>query len=349
MQDLSGSDRPAWMSHPNPRRGLSRRRLMLGAGAAATTLPTRSRAYTLPRYLRLGFTAGHGSALGAGSAAFAQEVGTRTKGAWQIDLFANNTLGGEAEMIEAVQAGEVDIAYISTVTMNNLQPSFALFDIPFLFHNVTQARAVIDGPIGQSYLKDCARLHMVGLAWGENGMRHLTNSRRPVQTAADLRGLKLRVPQSNVMIQGFDAMGAEARPMPFPALYGALESQMIDGEENPISLIVAGQFARVQRYLSMTAHVYSPAMFLMSLDACDRLTPAERDIFIDAARTGGSMSRQAADEAERSGLGKLRSQGMQIIENVDRDSFIEALQPLRPDLEARFGANFTTISTTKAG
>jgi len=349
MQELPGCNPPSKAVSRPPGGFLTRRSALLGLGAA-TTLSRPSRAYTLPRYLRLGFTGGHGSALGTGAGAFAEAISSQTGGTWQIDLFANNTLGGEVELIDAVRNGEVDIAYISTVAMNNVRPSFALFDIPFLFNNVAQARAVIDGPIGQAYLQDCNNLHMVGLAWGENGMRHLTNSRHPVHAASDLRGLKLRVPQSDIMVQGFEAMGAHVQALPFPALYGALASQAIDGQENPISMIVAGQFAKVQRYLSLTAHVYSPALFLMSPDCYGRLGQAERSVFRSAAQTGGSASRRAGDISERTGLDTLRRQGMHIVETVDRDSFVAAMRPLQPGFEARFGsAPFATISKTKAG
>ena len=114
---------------------------------------------------------------------------------------------------------------------------------------------MLDGPIGQELLKKFLAQNIVALAWGENGMRHITNSKHPISAPDDLKGLKLRVPQNEAMVQGFDALGADAHPLAFPDLYGALQTQRFDAQENPIATIIASKFYQVQRYLTLSGHI----------------------------------------------------------------------------------------------
>lgn len=162
--------------------------------------------------LKLGYILSRQSQLGAGADVFADEIMKRTNGRYHIEQYPDSALGGEVEMLKAVQLGTVDLAFITGAPMPNILPEIGVFNIPFLFRDVNHAHAVLDGPIGQSYLEKFRNKDLIALAWGENGMRQLTNSRREIRTPEDLRGLKLRVPQSDVMVAGFKALGADVKP-----------------------------------------------------------------------------------------------------------------------------------------
>jgi tripartite ATP-independent transporter DctP family solute receptor len=288
--------------------------------------------------LKLGYILSPNSQLGAGSTVFEQEIARRTQGRYRIEQYPNSSLGGEVEMLKAVQLGTVDLAFITGAPLPNFLPDVGIFNIPFLFRDLAHAHAVLDGQIGQSYLERFREKDLVALAWGENGLRHLTNGKRPVQTPADLKGLKLRVPESDVMLAGFRALGADVSPLPFPQLYGALQSGQFDGQENPIATIQSAKFDRVQKYLTLTGHVYDPAILFMSVDDFEDLSSEDRQSFIEAAKLAGRASRQFAADAEVKGVVALSQQGMQVIKDVDRGKFATAMGSANPVFDQRFGA-----------
>jgi TRAP-type transport system periplasmic protein len=217
-------------------------------------------------------------------------------------------------------------------------PDIGVFNIPFLFRDVAHAHAVLDGPIGQSYLAKFREKGLVALAWGENGMRHITNSKHEIRSPEDLKGLKLRLPQSDVMLAGFKALGADVKPLAFPQLYGALQSGQFDGQENPIATIQSSKFNQVQKYLTLTGHVYDPAILFMSIDVFDELSVDDSRSFKAAAKLAGDASRQFAAAAEAKGVTELAQAGMQVIKDVDRSTFAAEMAPATPDFDRRFGS-----------
>lgn len=289
------------------------------------------------RTLRIGYLLPTESQLGAGASAMAAEVARRTNGRILIEQFPDSSLGGEVEMLQGVQLGSIDLAFITGAPLPNILPEAGIFNIPFLFNDLNHAHAVLDGPIGDAYLRLLSAKDMVALAWGENGMRHITNSKRPIATPADLKGLKLRLPQSPVMLIGFQALGADAGPLPFPSLYAALQAGLYDGEENPIATILSAKFAQVQKYLTLSGHIYDPAVIVMSTDVHDDLSPDDQAIIREAARIGAIASRRYAAEAERTGVAVLKAAGMQVLAGIDRTSFARAMASATPAFERMFG------------
>lgn len=288
--------------------------------------------------LKIGYLLPEESQIGAGAAAFAAEVAKRTDGKYRIEQYPSTALGGEMEMIEGVQAGQIDIAFITDPPFTKLIPELGIFDIPFLFKDAAHACAVLDSPTGQEYLKKISELGVVALAWGENGMRHLTNSKHAVREPKAMEGLKLRVPQSPIMVEAFQSLGMYVEPLAFPAVYSALETGKFDAQENPIATIISAQFYKQQKYLSMTGHIYSWAVFIMSKDVYEDLTPEERTAFAEAARIGGIASREYAQEAEKKGIETLRSTGMEVVTSIDREAFVAALKPIYAKFAEKFGA-----------
>ncbi len=285
----------------------------------------------------IGYLLSRESQLGVGASVFANEVAKQTHGRIIIEQQPNAVLGGEVEMLNGMQVGTVDMAFITGAPLPYIIPEVGVFNIPFIFRDIEHAHAVLDGPIGQSYLEKFKEKNLVALAWGENGLRHLTNSKRPIIQPDDLKGLKLRVPQSEVMIIGFKALGADVSSLPFPKLYEALQSNQFDGQENPIATILFSKFSQVQKYLTLSGHVYDPALILISGDIWNDLKDDDRAVLIEAAKMGAKASRDAAGEAQRTGIEILRQQGMNVVETIDRPRFAAALEGIRPTYEKQFG------------
>jgi tripartite ATP-independent transporter DctP family solute receptor len=296
------------------------------------------RAEAQERVLRLGYLFSQSSQLGAGAERFASEVAKRTGGSYRVELYPNGTVGGEVETAEELRQGHLDIAFITSAPFSGIIPEFGVFDIPFLFRDARHAHAVFDGPIGQDYLRKFQQKGLVALAWGENGMRHITNAKRAVTTPEDLKGLSMRVPQSDIMLAGFRAFGVKAEPLAFPALYGALQSGRFDGQENPIAVITASHFEKVQTHLTLSGHVYSWAAMIMSKSAWDALGPAEQKAFVEAAKAAGQVSREVAGRAETEGVEALRKAGMNVVATVDRAAFERSLQTTTAEFSKTFGA-----------
>src|SRR5215471_14593943 len=242
------------------------------------------------RSLKFGYILSENSQLGVGGGVFASEIATRTNGRYKVEQYPNSALGGEVEMLKSVQLGTVDLAFITGAPLPNFVPEVGVFNIPFLFRDLAHAHAVLDSPIGQAHLEKFREKDLVALAWGENGMRHITNSKREIRSPEDLRGLKLRLPQSDVMLAGFKALGADVAPLAFPELYGALQSGQFDGQENPIATILASKFAQVQKYLTLSEHVYDPAVIVMSVDVFEELDEGDQEAVMAAAKLGAAAS-----------------------------------------------------------
>ncbi len=275
---------------------------------------------------------------------FAREVERRTNGRYKVQTFYNGSLGGERESIEAVQLGTQELAFSSTGPVPNFVPDTKILDVPFLFRDKAHARAVLDGPIGQDLLTKFDSKGFKALAWAENGFRHMTNSKRSVQKPEDLKGLKMRTMENPVHIAAYKGFGIITTPMAFPEVFTALQQGTVDGQENPLSVIIAAKFDQVQKHLSLTGHVYSPAIFLMNKASFDKLSAADKQAFLDAAKEGTKVNRARVDEDDAKGVADLRAKGMTVVDNVDKAKFVQALAPVNAEFEKQFGkANIDKI------
>jgi tripartite ATP-independent transporter DctP family solute receptor len=315
-----------------------RRNLLTGAVAASAVIAAgRGRARAATRTLRIGYILPEQSQLGAGAIAFAEAVAKQTEGRISIQQFPDSALGGDVELAKGVQLGSIDLALITGFGLPGILPEIGVFNIPFLFKSVQHAHAVFDGPIGESYRQHFAAKDMVLLAWGENGLRHLTNSKRPIVTPEDLKGLRIRVPQTEVMLIAFRELGADAAALPFPQLFDALRAGKFDGEENPIATIQAAKFNQVQKFLTLSGHAYDPAAFVVSPDVFDELSTADKAAFVAAAKIGAAASRRYAAEAAVAGVIALEQGGMTIQRSIDGARFAAAMAGANAEFEKRFG------------
>ncbi|WP_431284726.1 TRAP transporter substrate-binding protein DctP [Humitalea sp. 24SJ18S-53] len=261
---------------------------------------------------------------GAGATALKDSLEAATGGRYRVTIQRNDN---EREMIESVQIGTLDCTVTSTGPVGNFVPESRVFDVPFLFRNTVHARGVLDGDIGQSVLARFSARGMVGVVWMENGFRHLTNSRREVNAPGDVRGLKVRTMENPVHMRAFQTLGALPTPMAFSELVPALQQGTVDGQENPIPVIVANNLNQVQRYLTLTGHVYSPAILICNPGTLARMTPADRAAFQAAAVAGRDANRARVTADETTGVEELRRRGMTVTVEVDRAPFQTALAP----------------------
>ena len=287
--------------------------------------------------LRVNIAIAQNSHYGVAIDTFAREVEKRTGGRYKIQTFYSGALGAERESVEGVQLGTLDLTLTSTGPLPNFVPDVAILDIPFLFRDYAHARAVLDGPIGQELLAKFAPKGMVGLAWAENGFRHMTTSKHPVNQPDDLRGLKMRTMENPIHIEAYRQFGILPTPMAFTEVFTALQQGTVDGQENPLSVITSAKLDQVQKYLSLTGHVYSPAIFLMNKAQWDKLSDADKQAFVEAAREGVKANRARVDEDERRAVADLRAKGMSVVENLDKAKFQAVLAPVYTDFGKRFG------------
>ncbi len=285
--------------------------------------------------LKMAYALSKDSHYGAGATAFVESLANNNDH-FIIEEFPNSALGGEREVIEGLQLGTVDVAIVSTGAILNFVPQAGVFDIPFLFRDLDHARTVLDSNIGQDMLVDFPKHGLVALAWGEQGFRHLTNSKRPVETPEDISGLKIRITENPIHLKAFRELGVQATPMAWPEVATALQQGAIDGQENPLSVIVSTKMWQLQDYLSLTNHVYAPALILVSPLVYDQLSETEKEQFQAAAIAAAQAMRDYVDAVEQDGLQTLKEHGMQVNE-VDYAAFEAAVEPVYQDYYGQFG------------
>ena len=308
-------------------------RLVVGLGLAIGFMASAAAQTTM----RISISTAQNSHQGIAIDTFAKEVEKRTGGRYKVQTFYNGALGGERESVEAVQLGTQELAFSSTGPIPNFVPETKILDVPFLFRDKAHARAVLDGPIGQEMLTKFDSKGFKALAWAENGFRHMTNSKRDVKEPGDLKGLKMRTMENPVHIAAYKGFGIITTPMAFPEVFTALQQGTVDGQENPLSVIISAKFDQVQKYLSLTGHVYSPCIFLMNKGSFDKLSKADQQAFVEAAKEGTKANRARVDEDDAKGVELLRSKGMQVDTDVDKAAFVKALAPVEADFEKQFG------------
>ncbi|WP_144185706.1 DctP family TRAP transporter solute-binding subunit [Elioraea rosea] len=284
---------------------------------------------------------------GAGSQAFKEAVERLSNGRYRVTIQRNDN---EREGIEATQIGTQEFTITSTGPVGNFVPEVLVLDIPFLFRDYAHARGVLDSQIGQEILAKFNARGLVGVAWMENGFRNLTNSRREVNAPDDVKGLKVRTMENQVHMRAFTTLGALPTPMAFSELVPALQQGTVDGQENPIPVIVANNLNQVQRYLSLTRHVYSPAVLIGNPGFLGGLNAADRAIFMQAAKAAVDANRNKVSEDEQTGVAELRRRGMTVRENVDTAAFQAALAPAFQAYSQQFGAaNIDRIRNWRPG
>ncbi|WP_272002568.1 TRAP transporter substrate-binding protein [Roseovarius sp. ZX-A-9] len=262
--------------------------------------------------VKIGYALAPDSHYGVAAKKFEEVVTAETGDDFSFKHFPSSGLGGEREVIEGLQIGTIEATIVSSGTLANFVPETGVFDIPFLFRDLSHARDVLDGPVGQDILAKFDSVGLKGLAWGEQGFRHITNNRNPIHTPADVEGLKIRTMENPVHLAAFNAMGAAPTPMAWPEVISSLQQGVIDGQENPLSVIVSVKLNEVQKYLTLSGHVYSPAMLLVSKPFWDGLNDEQKAAFQKAANEAVAEMRGYVDNVETTGVETLKERGMEI-------------------------------------
>ena len=292
-----------------------RRTFVAAAAALLLSSPLASLAQDIkPRLIRFGYGLNEQSNQGRAAKVFADSVEKASGGKMKVRAIGAAALGPDVQMQQALIGGAQEMMVGSTATLVGITKEMALWDTPFLFNNAKEADAILDGPIGQKVMDKLQEKGLVGLVYWENGFRNLTNSRRPVTKVEDLDGIKLRVMQNNVYLESFKLLGANAVPLPFSELFSALETKTVDGQENPFNTILSSKFFEVQKYVSVTNHVYSPWIVLVSKKWWDGLSKDEQKVLMDAAKASREFERKDTREEASRALGDLKTKGMQINE-----------------------------------
>jgi len=286
--------------------------------------------------LRLGHAINEDDVFHLAALKFKELVEERTSGEVTVTIFSNAVLGDERNLLESLRMGTVDMGIITGGPVINFLPSFGVLDLPFLFSSPEHAHAVLDGPIGAGFFREMEALGWKGLAYGERGFRNLTNNRRPVEKPEDLSGLRIRVMQNQIYIDSFTALGANAVPMAWVEALTALQQGTIDGQENPLNVIVAFNINESNRYLSITRHAYSPNVIMMSMRTWNRLSPEHQEIISKSALEAAAYNRALNRDNEAEWLQTLKDRGMHVTQ-PDLALFREATQSVYEQYEEQFG------------
>jgi TRAP-type transport system periplasmic protein len=263
---------------------------------------------------------------------FEEILEAKLPGKYDVQVYANSQLGDDVRATEAVRMGTLEMVTTSASPLTGLVAQFNVFDLPFIVPSEKAADAIYDGPVGAKLAATLEAKGIKLLAYYENGFRQLTNSVREVKTPADLKGLKIRTMQNPIHLEAFRAMGANPTPMPFSEVFTAMQQKTIDGQENPIPTIWLSKFYEVQKYLSLTGHVYGPHITLINKKLFDSFPPDHQKIIIEAAKESAVFQRALNRKMNKEFVDNLKKAGVTVTE-------------LTPDQKKPFQAAVASVYT----
>ena len=276
-------------------------------------------------------TLGHGAAPGnprhEAATLFAERIKQKSNGRYEIFVAHSAQLGEDAAMVTALRSGSLDMTANSQGAVSAAVPEYAALGLPFLFSDIEKAWKLLDSPVGQELAKRTAAKGMIVLGYWDNGIRHITNSKRAIRTPADVKGLKIRTPPDPVTVDIMQALGADTQQIKFSELYVALQQGVVDGQENPLTNTVSAKIYEVQKYLSLSGHKYEVTPFMISKRTWEKLNAADQKLFQEAADEATKLQRKLSKEADDKLLVELKEKGVQV-DNVDRPQFIAATKPV---------------------
>ena len=268
---------------------------------------------------------------------FSELLKAKTKGALDLKIFPDSSLGKFDAAISGVRGGTIDLIVSGSGNYSGLVPLLGVFDIPFMFKDTAHAYRTLDGKIGQEMLDRMEAFDMKGLAYWDNGWRELTNNKLPVKVPADVKGLKVRTTGSPAHIEAFKLLGANPVPMPLAELYTALEMKTVDAQEHPLGVLWSAKLYEVQKHLSLTNHAYSALIVAMNKKKFDSLSPENQKAIIEAAREAGQYQRQLNNDNMAKIVADVKKAGMQVVETVDPEPFLEVTKPGRKTFTDKYG------------
>lgn len=296
-------------------------RSLLAACAMAAALPLAAQAQSVK------LTLGHGAAPDnprhIAAVKFAEVAKAKSGGRIEVQVAPSAQMGDDAAMVTALRTGALDLSANSQGAVANAVPEYAAYGMPFMFTSPAQAFKLLDGPLGKELADKSADKGMVVLGYWDNGIRHMTNSKRPITKVEDMKGLKMRTPPDAVLVDIMRSLGAEAQQIKFAELYIALQQGVVDGQENPLVNIHASKLYEVQKHLALTSHMFQMTPFLMSKRTWDRLSEADRKAVQEAANEATALQRKLSADADAKLLDDLKAKGVQVT-TVDTAAFAKA-------------------------
>jgi len=282
---------------------------------------------------------------------FAELVEQKSGGRIKIKTYDSAVLGSDVQMQAALRGGIVDFALVGAPTLVGVVKEFGVLDFPFQYRDAQEVDAMLDGPMGRKLLDKLSDKELVGLAFWEIGFRQVTNSKRPITRWEDMGGLKIRTVQSPVFREFFNSLGANAVPMPISEVYSALETKAIDAQENPVSIVLAQRFDEVQKYLSLTGHIYTAYALLVGQKSWKQLDAADQNLIREAAIEATAFQRKLAREENVAALEQLKKRGMQVnpLMPEERARFAEKAKPIVTQFTGEIGAAFVAEWMTELG
>lgn len=261
----------------------------------------------------------------------------KTGGALEVKVFADSSLGNAQATISGTRGGTIDIVIAGSSNYTGIVPLLGVFDIPFIFKDTAHAYRTLDGQVGKDIMDKLGEFGLKGLAYWDTGWRELTNSRHPVRTPADVKGLKVRTNGSPAHNETWKLLGANPVPMPIGELYTALEMKTVDAQEQSLGLLYSGKFYEVQKYLSMTNHAYSALLVAMNKAKFDALPPAQQKAVVEAAVEAGAYQRKLNNDNMAKIIADVKKAGLQVVETVDPAPFLEITKPVRLMFTSKYG------------
>lgn len=273
---------------------------------------------------------------------FAKRMSEATDGQVVIQVYPSDSLGKQMELVEGTFYGTNDMVLTSDAVLSNFVPEVGIVNLPFIFEDSQHVRRALDGEVGEKLAAKVEEQGVRVVGWWENGFRHVTNSKRPIETPADLNGLKLRVPEGPIFVDTFTQLGAQATPIAFTELYSALQLGVVDGQENPPAHILTQKFYEVQDYASRTGHIYLSSPVLVSQTALNRLSEEQMQTLFEVGRQMAAEHTEMVLAAEAQQWQEISDAGMEI-NDVDKAPFIEATLPVIEKYRNQFGAEIIDL------
>jgi tripartite ATP-independent transporter DctP family solute receptor len=280
--------------------------------------------------IKLGVVTKPGSAQNIVAEKFKELVEARSDGRIRVKIYHSASLGNETEILQQIQLGTIQMGIITDAPFDTINPITRVISYPFLFKDNAQADEILDGPLGREILTSLEAQGFKGLCFSENGFRNLTNDKRAVRTPDDVQGLKVRVMASPLQKTIWQSLGANPTPMPWP-IYTELEQGVIDGQENPLWVIQEYKFYEIQKYMTLTRHVYSSHIDVASLDWWQALAPADQSLIREAVCEAARFQRRDNRAKDEARLAFLKAKGMQIEASPDLEAFRAKFTALQSD------------------
>ncbi|WHZ33699.1 TRAP transporter substrate-binding protein [Sagittula sp. MA-2] len=249
----------------------------------------------------------------------------RSDGRICVEVFHSAQLGEEKDTIEQTQLGVIDLNRVSLGPFNNIIEETKVFSLPYIFRGTDHMHAVVDGEVGEKILNEFQNHQLVGLAYYDGGSRSFYNSQKPITSIEDMEGLKFRVMQSDVFVDMVDALGANATPLPYGEVYSSIQTGVIDGAENNWPSFESSGHYEVAGYYTLDQHLIVPEVLVMSQASWNKLSPEDQELVRQAAKDSVPIMRELWAEREKASEEKVRAAGVEIIEDIDKQPFMDAM------------------------